>query len=74
MTDLLHVEGLRAGYGPVEVLHGLDFTVQSGEVVVTGTVKDLVAGSGLVFEPLGERTLKGVPGSWPIYAVRDGEG
>jgi len=47
---------------------------QSGEVVVTGTVKDLVAGSGLVFEPLGERTLKGVPGSWPIYAVRDGEG
>jgi class 3 adenylate cyclase len=40
-----------------------------GEVLVTGTVRDLVAGSGLVFEPRGERELKGVPGSWPIYAV-----
>jgi branched-chain amino acid transport system ATP-binding protein len=34
VTDLLHVEGLRAGYGPVEVLHGLDFSVHAGEVVV----------------------------------------
>jgi branched-chain amino acid transport system ATP-binding protein len=34
MTDLLHVEDLRAGYGPVEVLHGLDFHVQTGEIVV----------------------------------------
>jgi branched-chain amino acid transport system ATP-binding protein len=34
MTDVLHVEGLRAGYGPVEVLHGLDFAVQTGEIVV----------------------------------------
>jgi branched-chain amino acid transport system ATP-binding protein len=34
MTDLLAVEGLRAGYGPVEVLHGLDFTVGAGEIVV----------------------------------------
>jgi class 3 adenylate cyclase/pimeloyl-ACP methyl ester carboxylesterase len=45
---------------------------QPGQVVVTGTVKDLVAGSGLVFESLGEPTLKGVPGTWPIYAVADG--
>jgi pimeloyl-ACP methyl ester carboxylesterase len=42
-----------------------------GEVLVTGTVKDLVAGSGLAFEPRGERELKGVPGTWPIYAVSD---
>jgi len=48
------------------------FRVEPGQVAVTGTVKDLVAGSGLVFEPLGERALKGVPGSWPIYAVTDG--
>jgi branched-chain amino acid transport system ATP-binding protein len=34
VTDLLAVSGLRAGYGPVEVLHGLDFTVGQGEVVV----------------------------------------
>jgi branched-chain amino acid transport system ATP-binding protein len=31
---LLEVEGLRAGYGPVEVLHGIDLTVKRGEVVV----------------------------------------
>jgi branched-chain amino acid transport system ATP-binding protein len=34
VTDLLQVEGLRAGYGPVEVLHGLDFSVTAGEIVV----------------------------------------
>ena len=44
----------------------------AGEVLVTGTVKDLVAGSGLAFEPRGEHELKGVPGLWPIYAVREG--
>jgi branched-chain amino acid transport system ATP-binding protein len=32
--DLLQVEGLRVGYGPVEVLHGIDFTVGRGEIVV----------------------------------------
>ena len=34
MTALLEVAGLHAGYGPVEVLHGLDFTVGDGEIVV----------------------------------------
>jgi branched-chain amino acid transport system ATP-binding protein len=33
-TDVLTVEGLRAGYGPIEVLHGLDFSVAEGEIVV----------------------------------------
>ena len=41
----------------------------AGEVIVTGTVKDLVAGSGLTFEPRGVHELKGVPGRWPIYVV-----
>ena len=39
------------------------------EVLVSGTVKDLLAGSGLAFDDRGERQLKGVPGSWRIYAV-----
>jgi class 3 adenylate cyclase/pimeloyl-ACP methyl ester carboxylesterase len=39
------------------------------EVLVSSTVKDLVAGSGLVFEDRGEHELKGVPGSWHLYAV-----
>ena len=44
---------------------------QPGEVLVTGTVKDLVAGSGLAFESRGERELKGVPGTWQIYAAAE---
>lgn len=40
-----------------------------GEVVVSGTVRDLVAGSGFAFEDRGERELKGVPGSWRVFAV-----
>jgi pimeloyl-ACP methyl ester carboxylesterase len=40
-----------------------------GEVLVSGTVKDLVVGSGLQFADRGVRTLKGVPGSWPVFAV-----
>jgi class 3 adenylate cyclase len=39
-----------------------------GEVLVSSTVKDLVAGSGLRFEPRGTQTLKGVPGEWPLFA------
>ncbi len=40
-----------------------------GEVLVSGTVKDLVAGSGIEFEDRGSHELKGVPGEWRLYAV-----
>lgn len=39
------------------------------EVLVSQTVRDLVAGSGLVFEDGGEHQLKGVPGSWHLFRV-----
>jgi class 3 adenylate cyclase len=39
-----------------------------GEVLVSGTVKDLVAGSGIAFDTRGVRELKGL-GEWPLYAV-----
>jgi class 3 adenylate cyclase/pimeloyl-ACP methyl ester carboxylesterase len=42
---------------------------QSGEVLVSSTVKDLVAGSGLTFQDRGMHELKGVPGEWRLYAV-----
>jgi class 3 adenylate cyclase len=42
-----------------------------GEVMVSSTVKDLVAGSGIEFEARGEYELKGVPGTWRLYAVVD---
>jgi pimeloyl-ACP methyl ester carboxylesterase len=41
----------------------------AGEVLVSSTVKDLVAGSGLRFGDRGSRSLKGVPGEWRIFAV-----
>lgn len=41
-----------------------------GEVFVSSTVKDLVAGSGIEFDDRGAHELKGVPGEWRIYAVR----
>jgi class 3 adenylate cyclase len=41
----------------------------AGEVLVSQTVKDLVAGSGIDFEDRGEHELKGVPGSWRLYSV-----
>ena len=39
------------------------------EVLVSSTVKDLVAGSGIDFEDRGTHELKGVPGEWRVYAV-----
>jgi class 3 adenylate cyclase len=40
-----------------------------GEVLVSNTVKDLVAGSGIGFEERGAHVLKGVPGEWRLFAV-----
>jgi class 3 adenylate cyclase len=40
-----------------------------GEVLVSSTVKDLVAGSGLAFEDRGVHELKGIPGEWRLYAA-----
>jgi class 3 adenylate cyclase len=40
-----------------------------GEVLVSSTVKDLVAGSGLEFEDRGVHELKGIPGEWRLYAA-----
>jgi class 3 adenylate cyclase len=45
---------------------------QPGEVLVSQTVKDLVAGSGIGFEDRGSHELKGVPGEWRLYAVSSG--
>jgi class 3 adenylate cyclase len=42
----------------------------AGDVLVTRTVRDLTAGSGLEFESRGTHALRGVPGEWELYAVR----
>lgn len=52
-------------------------TAAAGEVLVSRTVTELVAGAGFEFSDLGERELKGVPGSWRLFALdvgRNGAG
>ena len=59
-----HVRGIAVHIGSrVGALAG------PSEVLVSSTVKDLVAGSGLVFEEAGERELKGLPDRWRLYRV-----
>jgi class 3 adenylate cyclase len=42
-------------------------TAAAGEVLVSHTVRDLVAGSGLTFQDKGLHALKGVPGEWRLF-------
>ncbi len=42
----------------------------AGEILVSGTVKDLVVGSGIQFDDRGAHELKGVPGVWQLWSVR----
>jgi len=46
-------------------------TADPGEVIVSSTVRDLVAGSGIGFADRGEHDLKGVPDRWHLYAVTE---
>ena len=57
--------------GGIAVTIGARIMSKAGpsEILVSQTVKDLVAGSGLVFEDTGEHELKGVPDRWRLYRV-----
>jgi len=46
-------------------------TAQPGEVLVSGTVADLVIGSGIVFQDRATTELKGVPGTWRMLEVTE---
>ena len=65
------VELLGADVGGIAVHIGarVGALARPSEVLVSSTVKDLVAGSGLAFADRGEHELKGVPGSWRLYAA-----
>jgi DNA-binding CsgD family transcriptional regulator len=53
----------------LHIASGIMAAAQPGEVLVSGTVKDLVAGSGLEFAERGTRGFAGVPGSWSLFAA-----
>jgi class 3 adenylate cyclase len=65
------VETIDAKVGGMAVVIGarVGASAAPSEVLVSQTVKDLVAGSGLAFEDAGERELKGVPDRWRLYRV-----
>ena len=76
-----HRDPRRAPHGEVE-LDGSDVAgiavaigarlgalARPSEILVSSTVKDLVAGSGIGFEDRGVKELKGVPGDWRLFAA-----
>jgi class 3 adenylate cyclase len=71
-TGEVEVRGNDLGGLAVHIAARIAALAQGGEVLVSGTVKDLLAGSGIGFEDRGERELKGVPERWRIFAVRRG--
>ncbi len=54
---------------PLHVASSVMETAQPGQVLVSGTVKDLVVGSGLEFADRGVRVFAGIPGSWNLYSA-----
>jgi class 3 adenylate cyclase len=68
--DLL--EGGRVGGLAVEIGRAVRERAAAGEVLVSHTVKDLVAGSGITFEERGAHTFKGLPGDWRLFRVQPG--
>ena len=70
-TGEIELMGAGADIGGIAVHIGARVAALAGpsEVLVSSTVKDLVAGSRLVFEDRGEHALKGVPERWRLYVV-----
>jgi len=65
-------DGKLAGIG-VNIGARIAATAAAGEVLVSSTVKDLLAGSGIRFEERGLHRLKGVPDDWTLYAATGSE-
>ena len=63
------VLGRKLGGTTVHIAARVMASAGAGEVLVTGTLRDLVPGSGFSFSHRGRRPLKGVPGEWDLYAV-----
>lgn len=68
-TGECEVMGPKLGGIAVHIGARIAALAKAGEVLVSNTVKDLVAGSGLRFEDRGTHALKGVPGEWHLFAV-----
>ena len=54
----------------VHIVARISALADAHEILVSGTVKDLVVGSGIEFTDRGTEALEGVPGTWSTYAVK----
>jgi class 3 adenylate cyclase len=69
-TGEVEVRGDDLGGLAVHIAARVSAAAGAGEVVVSSTVKDLLAGSAITFQDRGEHELKGVPGNWRLFAAR----
>jgi pimeloyl-ACP methyl ester carboxylesterase len=69
-TGEVEVIGADVGGIAVHIASRVGSLAGAGEVLVSETVKGIVAGSGIAFDERGEHQLKGVPDSWRLYAVQ----
>jgi class 3 adenylate cyclase len=68
-TGEIEVIGNDVGGMAVHIAARILAQAGAGELLVSNTVKDLVVGSGIEFDDRGEHELRGVPGSWRVWAV-----
>ncbi len=68
-TGEVEVRGDDIGGIAVHIAARISALAEAGEILTSRTLKDLTAGSGLVFEDRGLHSLKGVPDEWQVYAV-----
>jgi class 3 adenylate cyclase len=68
-TGEVEVRGAEIGGLAVNIAARIMALAGDGRVLVSGTVKDLVVGSGIEFTDRGSHRLKGVPGEWRLHEV-----
>jgi class 3 adenylate cyclase len=68
-TGEVELMGDNIGGIAVHIAARISAEAAGGEVIVSSTTKDLVAGSGITFEPRGSRHFKGVIGKWTLFVV-----
>jgi class 3 adenylate cyclase/pimeloyl-ACP methyl ester carboxylesterase len=70
-TGEVEVSGQQLSGLAVHIASRVMAAAEHGGVFVSGTVRDLVVGSDIGFADRGSRTLRGVPGTWPLYEAVD---
>jgi class 3 adenylate cyclase/tetratricopeptide (TPR) repeat protein len=73
-TGEIELRGADIGGIAVHIGARVSALARPSEILVSQTVTDLVAGSGIQFDERGAHELKGVPGTWQLHAVRRGSG